>query len=131
MVDREQLIVRQHDTTSLTEIYGQECNNFLAIIDLDGLVGPMFLYIDQQWHRFFLDAGVLFWCQGMAPTDDELLEGERYVNWAEYLSIIGSHVTLLTFQSSQLELLFDNGARLVLEHLPADDGTRVVLLCPP
>jgi hypothetical protein len=83
------------------------------------------------WHRFYLDAGLLFWEEGSCPDpEDDLLEGERYTDLGEALSVVGAAIGEIDMHDSQLTLQFENGARLVLRNRAQDDGAEVVGLFP-
>jgi hypothetical protein len=87
----------------------------------------LFLKLDDIWHRFYLDAGLLFWEEGAHPElEDELLEGEGYVDLGERLRVLGGRIAEILMGDCKLLLRFDNGARLVLRNGPQDDGAEVV-----
>jgi hypothetical protein len=121
-------ILRQHETTSIPELRGARCLSFLAVQNAsNGLIGPLFLELDAAWHRFYLDAGLLFWEQGIElDTEQEVLAEERVVDLGRALGTIGAAVEEIEMRDCQLRLVFDRGARLVLRHGVRDDGTTVV-----
>ena len=94
-------------------------------------VGPMYLKLDDTWHRFYLDAAVLFWEEGPQPDqDDDLLENDEYVDWGQQLGVMGIAVSEITMMDSVLTMRFDNGAEVVLKHMPFDDFTSLLRFIP-
>lgn len=112
--------MRQHEDTEVSELYGAECQAFLAVCPVgQATVGPMYLQVEDSWHRFYLDAGLLFWAEGCEPDeDDDLLDDENYADWCEHLEVRGVPITRIVMRSSVLVLSFANGARAVLKHGP-------------
>lgn len=119
---------RQHEDTSLPELRGARCSAFCAVTDEQKQhLNVLYLQLSGTWHRFYLDAGLLFWEEGSGPEpEDELLEGERYTDLGETLRVIGASIDEINMRDSQLTLQFQNGARLVLSNGPQDDGTEVI-----
>jgi hypothetical protein len=124
------VIVRQHEATEITEIYGAICTAFVAVATHDNKpVGPLYIQLAQEWHRFYLDAGLLFWQQGAEPDpDDDILEGEHYWNIGTALGVVGIAIQEARMDNSTLTLSFHNGARLVLSHPVRAEETEVVVL---
>ncbi len=125
-------ITRQHETTSLPELYGVRCSTFKVVcLRKNEDIGPLYLHLGGTWHRFFLDAGLLFWKEGQHPEeDDDLLDGERYVDWGKRLHIVGVAISELSMADSTLTLGFENGAEVVLHHGVGDEVTSVESLNP-
>lgn len=121
-------VVRQHETTEVSELYGATCHAFLAVcVAGQETVGPMYIYLDGIWHRFYLDAGLLFWTEGCEPhEDDELLNNESFVDWGERLKVCGIQITGIIMRDSVLTLAFANGEQVVLKHNPGDEATMIV-----
>ncbi len=68
---------------------------------------------EGQWHRFYLDAGLLFWKEGEAPdSKDDLLYGEVYISLADELRVKRNKIRRVEMDNSELCVLFDNSARL-------------------
>jgi hypothetical protein len=102
-----------------------------VLCEKDRRLGLLYLELSGVWHRFYLDAGLLFWEEGACPDpDDDLLEGERYVDLGEALCVVGVAIGDIEMNDSQLMLRFENGARLVLRSMAQDVGTEVVELVP-
>jgi hypothetical protein len=125
-------ISRQSGTTSLPELRGLPCSEFLAVADRDaGLLTLLHLRLGTVWHRFFLDAGLLFWAEGSAPdAGDDLLDGEEHLDLAVALRIRGVAVHAITMRDGLLTLEFGNSARLVLRHEMDGTGGVVQELVP-
>jgi hypothetical protein len=89
----------------------------------------MYLRFEDNWHRFYLDAGLLFWAEGTKPDrEDDLLDDEIYVDWCELLGVRAVSITGIEMHDSILVLSFENGASVVLKHGPADEATAIVQL---
>lgn len=121
-------IRRQHENTSIPELRGTCCTAFKAVIrEQDKRLGLLYIQLFSVWHRFFLDAGLLFWEEGRCPDpDDDVLEGEHYIDLGESLRVIGASVQEIEMRDSTLTLQFDNRARLVLRNAVREVGSEVV-----
>lgn len=82
-------VTRQHESTSMGEVRGAVCHAFLVVrMAPSERRGTCYLLLDGEWHRFFLDAGLLFWRSGSEPnTDDDLGEGEYYIDMMRSLDV--------------------------------------------
>ena len=125
-------IRRQHENTSFPELRGACCSAFRAVIcERDQRLGLLYIQLSGVWHRFYLDAGLLFWEEGSSPDpEDDVLEGERYTDLGEALCVVGIAIEEIDMHDSQLTLQFENEARLVLRNRAQDVGTEVVELVP-
>ncbi len=125
---KKEKVRRQHETTSIPELNGAVCGDFRVVVEPnDDWSGPAYLQLEGVWHRFYLDAGLLFWEEGTSPDpDDELIENERYSDFASKLGIRGATLTSVNMNECQLTLEFDNGARLVLRNEVLDEGSKLV-----
>lgn len=125
-------IRRQHENTSFPELRGARCSAFMAVTrEQDQRLGLLYIQLSGVWHRFYLDAGLLFWEEGSCPDpEDDILNGERYTDLGEALGVVGVAIGYIEMHDSQLTLQFENGARLVLRNRVQDDGSEVVELVP-
>ena len=125
-------IRRQDEITSIPELRGARCSAFKAVQDdTAGFVGPLYIELAGAWHRFYLDAGLLFWEQGQTPDpDDDLLDGEAYTDLVTALRVKGEAVSEIGMADCLLSIKFENGARLVLKHGVQDDGTQIIEMVP-
>lgn len=125
-------VVRQHDETQVPEVCGIPCSTFHVVYSKDSVIEVLYLKLDDTWHRFFLDAGCLFWREGEQPDEDnDLLDGDEYLDWGQQLGVVGvalSEVSMM--KNSTLTLRFDNGAEVVLKHLPFDENTSLLRFTP-
>lgn len=123
-------IRRQHEDTNFPELRGAICSAFRAVIcERDQRLGLLYIQFSGVWHRFYLDAGLLFWEEGSCPEPgDDVLEGERYTDLGEALGVVGVAVGKIEMYDSKLTLQFENGARLVLRNGVQGDGAEVVEL---
>ncbi|MGH6650376.1 MAG: hypothetical protein ACREB7_04510 [Sphingopyxis sp.] len=98
----------------MTEIFGKLCENFVAVSNQESAIYSLFyMTISGVSHRFFLDAGALFWSSGMEPDeDDDLLEGDVYVDFAKQYDLAGSRIESIDFANDLLRMRFANGVRL-------------------
>jgi hypothetical protein len=97
----------------------------------DGDIGPLYIQLNGQWHRFYLDAGLLFWREGDEPDpEDDLLEGDDYSDLTKALAVNGCLIEEIRMHEGTLTVRFDNGALLELRSEPQDEGTIIVKLEP-
>ncbi len=125
---RTSTIRRQHENTSIPELCGTCCSAFKAVIhEQDKRLGLLYIQLSGVWHRFFLDAGLLFWEEGRCPDpDDDVLEGERYIDLGETLHVIGVSIQRIEMRDSTLTLQFENSASLALRNGVREVGSEVV-----
>lgn len=125
-----QKIRRQHEDTRFPELRGARCSAFRAVTDVHKQhLSPLYIQLSGEWHRFYLDAGLLFWEEGSGPQpEDDLLPDEQYTDLGETLSVVDVAIDDIFMRDSKLTLQFQNGARLVLKNGPQDDGAAVVEL---
>ena len=97
-------------------ISGHHCSSFFGIrSESDSSLELLFLQVEGIWHRFYLDAGLLFWEETEGPDPEEdLLEGERYFELASELHVAGARISEFRMSDNRLTLQFENGARLLL-----------------
>ncbi len=110
-------IIRQDEETEVPELRGARCDEMRAVVSASppDSVEVVYLLSSGVWHRFFLDAGLLFWEEGLAPdADGDLADGARYVDIAEQLGVRGRTFELIAMKDSVLTIEFSNGARLRL-----------------
>ena len=121
-------IYRQDEETSIPELYGQRCTAFGAVVrSRDAHWGPVHLQLDGRWHRFYLDAGLLFWVEIPAPTiEDDLSDGETYQDIGASLRVLGAFVAKIEMHDCTFVLEFGTGARVVLRCRVEDDGAEVL-----
>lgn len=121
-------IFRQDEETSIPELYGQRCTGFGAVVrSRDEHWGPVHLQLDGGWHRFYLDAGLLFWAEIPEPTmEDDLSDGETYRDIGSTLRVLGAAITKIEMHDSTLVLEFGTGARIILRCGVEDDGAEVL-----
>ena len=118
----------QHETTRIIELEGQVCSAFTAVLHENSQsYGIFHMRLSGVWHLFFLDAGLLFWQEGLAPDpDNDLGDGDAYNDLGNDLGVIGSSITEISMHDCQLLLQFENGARLTLRNGVEDAGATVV-----
>jgi hypothetical protein len=85
--------------------------------------------VAEVWHRFYLDAGLLFWEEGVAPDpDDEVLEGETLEDVGRGLGIVGVPILKIEMSAGRFVVGFGGGGRIVLECGEEDDSGHIVEL---
>ena len=120
-------ITRQHDETSMTEVAGQNCERFIAVCNNDEIYYIFYLKLSNVYHRFFLDAGNLFWRSGENPDEEDDLDGgDRYVDLGREYDLVGSSVSSIIFQNDRLEMKFSNDVSLLFEEGINDVGARMI-----
>lgn len=124
----------QHEEARLLEVCGIPCSMFhVSFFSRDPVdVGLMYLKLDGTWHRFYLDAGLLFWREGLEPDrDNDLVDGEdEYVDWGSHLGVVGVPISKIFMKDSELTMHFANGAEVVLKRKPLDDTTSILRFKP-
>ncbi len=119
------IVSRQDELTEVSELYCRVCDRLLAVAP-PSLEVVTFFYalVEGVWHRFYLDAGLLFWDEGQAPEEEEdLYEGDTYVDLSARLNVVGKAIEEIRMANGRLTLRFSGGARLVLED--RDDDTFI------
>jgi hypothetical protein len=107
-------IVLQDADVTVSELHGRTCSAFRAVgCPGDTIFGLFYLRVEDTWHRFFLDAGLLFWHEGPAPDpEDDLGEGDRYVDLGTELGATGARIAVVEMRDGHFRIEFANGARL-------------------
>jgi hypothetical protein len=79
----------QHEEVEISVLRGRTCFAFRAVENLStGVLALFYLQVEGTWHRFYLDAGLLFWEEGPGPNPEEdLLEGDQYVDLGSTLGV--------------------------------------------
>jgi hypothetical protein len=117
-------LVRQNADTELTELLGRTCEQ-LVVVPADAEILVFYARIDDVWHRFFIDGGLLFWREGSRPDSEEDLDSEEsYSDLSAELNLTGASFTSLGYHDGLLEMTFSNGARLICRE--GQRGARVV-----
>ncbi len=119
---------RQHEDTVLPELYGHRCSEFVAVQGEARFDGPLYIRLNGVWHRFYLDAGLLFWEEGFAPEPDDLLPGDAYIDLAQALNIRDRVLEQVRMHDSVLTVCFETGALLELRCRPDEEGPTLVRL---
>lgn len=129
----DEIVIRQHEETEVPEVCGIPCSKFhVSLYSRDPVeVGLLYMKLGETWHRFFLDAGLLFWKEGPQPDpENDLVDGEDYVDWGQQLSVVGVALSEVAIDDSVFWMRFDNGAEIVLKHMPFDGVTSLLRLTP-
>ena len=129
MVNR---VVRQDEETTVPEVCGIPISEFKVYFHSEDPieVGVLFLRLGDIWHRFFLDAGLLFWKNAAPDPENDLDDGQDYINWGEELKVIGATLSEVDFRDEILRMRFDNGAEVVLQDFIREVETRIKLFKP-
>lgn len=71
-------VIRQHESTTLVELEDAECENFVGVHDRTADHYEVFYLVSNGVsHRFFLNAGLLFWRSHQnRDSDDDLVRGD-------------------------------------------------------
>lgn len=129
MVNR---VVRQDEETTVPEVCGIPISEFKVYFHSEDPieVGVLFLRLGDIWHRFFLDAGLLFWKNAAPDPENDLDDGQDYINWGEELKVIGATLSEVDFRDEILRMRFDNGAEVVIQDFIREVETRIKLFKP-
>jgi hypothetical protein len=92
----------------MDEIIGETCENFIAVNDENYLI--FYIKLSGSYHRFFADAGLLFWRSGETADEvDDLYGGGSYVDLGEKYDLVGRSVERIAYANDHLEVKFSNG----------------------
>lgn len=129
MVNR---VVRQDEETTVPEVCGIPISEFKVYFHSESTieVGVLFLKLGDNWHRFFLDVGLLFWKNAAPDPENDLDDGQDYINWGEELKVIGATLSEVDFRDEILRMRFDNGAEVVIQDFIREVETRIKLFKP-
>ncbi len=119
-------IHRQHSDTEIIELYDRKCERLIAVVNrnMPFTVSILYTMADDIWHRFFIDAGLLFWSEGQNPDEDEDIgTGEEYTDIGLQLGVIGKSFKKICMTNGELTISFNNGAKIVLKE--DEDEVRV------
>ena len=108
-------ITRQHSETEVRELYGKNCEKIIAVVDLDRptVVYLIYLEVNEIWHRFYLDAGLLFWDEGTSPNKEEdILDDEDYLDLGTQFKFVGKTFSLIKMEERELVIYFDDNTGL-------------------
>jgi len=124
MTIREDEIYRQDCNTDVDEVIGHVCEEFLEVRGIEeGEPHYFYLKLSGLYHRFSLDAGLLFWRSHQEPDPEYDLDLDcRYVNLGEELKVIGVAVEKVHMGEDRLDMVFGNGVRLEIQSLFAQDN---------
>jgi hypothetical protein len=125
---------RQDEETTVPEVCGIPISEFKVYFHSEDPinVGVLYLRLGDNWHRFYLDAGLLFWQNrdAVPDPDDDLEDGQDYINWGEELGVIGVALSEVDFRDLTLTMRFENGAEVVLQDFIREVETRVMRFKP-
>jgi hypothetical protein len=117
-------LTRQDADTDVNELLGLTCEQ-LVVVPSDGEILVFYARVDGGWHRFYLEAGLLFWREGSRPDSEEDLDGEEsYSDISAELNLTGASFITLGYHDGLLELAFSNGARILCSE--GKRGAKVV-----
>jgi len=123
-------VIRQHAETEISELYGLMCERFLVTRSSKkpDHVSLCYLRVADVWHRFCLDAGLLFWRQG-APShpDDSLFEDEERIDLGTAWDIAGQVIERISYHDEELRFVVENGNGFKLTSLSFDGA----VICSP
>ncbi|WP_419903361.1 hypothetical protein [Kiloniella sp.] len=74
-------VSRQDSQTEIPELVGTRCEEFCGVgRSLKDGLGVFYICLSRTSYRFFIDVGVLFWSESPKDPEDDLLEGESYID---------------------------------------------------
>ncbi|CAN5629439.1 hypothetical protein BH09VER1_BH09VER1_14630 [soil metagenome] len=114
----EKIISRQHETTTLEELEGKLCSEFLVVYDAKlKKYGCCYMNVEGVFHRFYLDAGLLFWRSHRSPDpENDLGEGDCYVDFGKKFKVAGINVVNISMGNCRLDIRFENGVEILLKN---------------
>ncbi|VAX41740.1 hypothetical protein MNBD_PLANCTO02-2508 [hydrothermal vent metagenome] len=107
-------IRRQDDVTTIDELIGFPLDQLLMVgtcID-DGCY--CFMRCREQWHRFFIDEGVLFW-DTTDPDTNDFLGKDHFVSIPEELGLVNHPMTInkILMRDDKLTIELTNSHSLI------------------
>ena len=122
-------IRRQHFETEINELYGKTCDEIIAVAKNDNpeVVILMYIQVDKIWHRLYLDAGALFWHEGMKPDEEEdIFDDENYLNLGIQQGFKGKEFSLIQWKDDKFTICFENNRGLQM--IEKGDETIIKML---
>ncbi len=119
-------IERQHEDTEIHELVGKPCDALIAVQPAGdpSSILIMYLRVGDHWHRFFLDAGLLFWQEGPAPDAEDDVDADHvYADVGERTGAAGLVLQGIQMREKRLRIRFDGGLQIEL----VEDGDTVRL----
>ena len=106
-------ITRQHSKTEIFEIYGKACQQLIAVVEEENInhVYYFYLFTGNIWHRFTLDAGLLFWDENVSPDQEEdISNGEIYRNVGVEFGLLDKPFNKIKMENNKLCISVDDGS---------------------
>ena len=119
-------ITRQHSETEMQELYGQVCHALVAVVEEEknNIAYCLYLRTDQTWHRFSLDAGVLFWDENEAPDEEDDISGSvAYRELGIELKLVNKTLNKIKMENGRLDFQVEDGTSFQLVDL--EDGILI------
>jgi hypothetical protein len=103
------------------ELAGKSCNELIAVPaeQPDGIL-VLYLLADSTWHRLFIDEGVLFLNEHAPDREDDLGEGESYVDLAAKLACRGNAIESVRMENRRLTIRLSGNVSLTLSEGPME-----------
>ena len=122
------LVTRQHGTTVVDEVAGLVCGEFVATYHPgDDLYFIFHLRLSGVWHRFHLDAGLLFWKSGVDPDpENDLGEGDIRQDLGARLLVTGVPLARVAMRDGCLVMEWQNGASATWRNGVEDCGATLI-----
>lgn len=127
MSDDVSIVTRQHDTTTLKELEGNVCEKFVGVFarDTDNYI-IFYMVLDGVSHRFFLDAGILFWTSHEDDSDDDLFDGDKSIDLGFRNGVLGEKVDYISIDECVLTLRFRNGKEIEFTNTVRGCGATLI-----
>jgi len=116
-------ITRQHNETEFPELAGKYCERILGVgTDITDEFSIFFIVISGIMYKFFIDEGVLFWDKCLQDPEEDLDEGERYVDILPSFRLNSANVVKIEMKNKKLLVQLDKGTILFEDN----DGSTIV-----
>lgn len=128
MSESKARVVRQDENTTLDELEGEACEGFVGVLDRNSDRYEVFyIVLDGVSHRFFLDAGLLFWrSHEVLNPENDLSNGSEYVDLGDRHELEGYKVGSISMKDCMLTLEFIGGKRMAFANEVEGIGARLV-----
>jgi hypothetical protein len=106
-------IYREHDDTQIPELVDSICNEFFGVgRKFNAGMTIFFISLSGVFYRFFIDESILFWDVGNQDPEDDLSEGEKYIDIASKYNLKNLKITNIQIKDGILYIVFNDVEKL-------------------
>ncbi|MEZ8083715.1 hypothetical protein [Enterovibrio norvegicus] len=103
-------IIRQHSETEISELKGHHCDQLIGVgSTVSNGLSLFFIFVSGVMYKFFIDEGVLTWEESLQNPEDDLYDGESYIDLVSHFGIPRSgELRKIEMSDSTLKIHFPN-----------------------